>query len=243
MSGVESDSILTEVIVSIAVSVGGGTLLGYWLSESSRKKQEKKDIKKIKDLLKNDYERINKNNNNNIKKILQTIDSLEKKTQLGDEFLDPLHGGRILNAHRGSFVFNYWNVAAKSNLLIRLSAHEIRELEIIHDVLIKYDKLSMQANYKRREFLIKFAHEKISIAEKKELVKEQILGALYTFLLYAKGVYESFEEVQIDWFNKESLPEVLLNQVNSKVEEQSQKLSTESVSIQKTLDKNSLEKK
>lgn len=238
MSGVESDSILTEIIVSIAVSVGGGTLLGYWLSESSRKKQEKKDIKKIKDLLKNDYERLNVTNNINIKKILQTIDSLEKKTQPGDEFLDLLQCGKILNNHRGFFSFNYWNVAEKSNLLIRLSAIEIKELEIFHDSMIAYNKLAEDTNHKRRDNILKILREKISTAKKKELVKKQVLEALYTFLMHAQGVYRSFEEAQIDWFNKESLTEVLLNQLKNKIEEYDQQTSTLSASFQKTLDKN-----
>lgn len=70
MPEIQSGSILTEVIISIAASVGGGTYLGYLLSERRRRKQEEEDITKTKELLRDNIERLHAWNIDYVGKLL-----------------------------------------------------------------------------------------------------------------------------------------------------------------------------
>ncbi|AJM91479.1 hypothetical protein [Nitrosopumilus piranensis] len=149
----DENSFLIEIIISIAVSIGGGTFLGYVLSERSRAKQEKEDIKKIRNLIKTDFTRIYKDT-------VTCTAGCNKLDAYADVAIENLLSRKytttdlFLPAHI-ELKFAFWDTIFTSGSLIHFPEKELEELQTTVNFLKNIDsrlqteeKIHMKEAYK-----------------------------------------------------------------------------------------------
>ena len=107
---IDVSTIILQAVITVAVSVGGGTLLGYYMSERSRTKQEKNEIKKIKELLKDDFERLNTTTIVIIKDIVSFADKLSSDAFIENFLGSVTNASAYIIKYFKYYDFNYWFV-------------------------------------------------------------------------------------------------------------------------------------
>ncbi len=206
----ETDSILFEVILSIAVSVGGGTILGYYLSVLAQNRQEKKDIAKTKSLLANDFERLRRLVEHDIKLSLNGFDLLEHN----DVFLEELMSQKKILSNfivdnRGHYEFVYWEVIRQNALLIKLNPDEIRAVTGVYNNITSNHKHLEEAQW--RDF------DRILTITKKEDLKFELVVLLSAYLRYYKSIYLSLLLLKMYWIDIGKIDEKTIEELNSKL--------------------------
>ena len=121
------DDILIQIIISIAASVGGGTVLGYILSERRIRAEEKKLIEKIHGLLNHDFDRLFKL----IHKAILEINKIKKTLEDDADFTKKMISREIDHSQTirkitPYLIFNYWAALDSSGSLIKLEQSELQ---------------------------------------------------------------------------------------------------------------------
>ncbi|OLB92578.1 MAG: hypothetical protein AUH25_00195 [Thaumarchaeota archaeon 13_1_40CM_38_12] len=221
---IESNSNLIESIVSIAVSVGGGTVLGYLLSERSRTRQEKSDIKKIKELLFDDFKRLNDIAMDDIKNDLVAFTKLEN-----DDFIHELTNNRLsmtnfMVDHKGSYEFAFWNTINDSSLMIRLEPEDIRVVNAIHFGVSGLNSKMEKSFWEQYEEILSFFSNAPEEVRNKGM-KEKLIVFFASTLVWHKQIYDALQVVSISWMKLKDLPGDTIVQLNDRIEKDEERMS------------------
>lgn len=220
--------ILLQTIVAIVVSVGGGTYLGYRLSERSRTIQEKNEVKKMKDLLKNDFERIN---NISISRIVTMLGFIENAKN--DDFIDDLltsieKVSQYALDNIGFFDFVYWQILSDSGHMIKLDKKEIQQIYSLHFLISGTTSRLEQYNQEDVNDLKQIIMSDASPSDKKTEFKGRLKTSTYTILGEYQIVYEQIQKMDIPWIETNQLSlddkEKLDNEINQFRQEISSRL-------------------
>jgi len=199
---IDVTTLILQAVVTVAVSVGGGTLLGYFMSERSRKKQKNEDIQKVKTLLKDDFERLNELAVNDLMKIYKAIHSL----RTDDSFLDNLFSNKLaMGALVGEIIpkyeFNFWELIRHSSLMINLQTQEIRELEADHDFMAKKGSRANEQREKNFQQFRSITDSLDPLDIRKLRFKYNLTVILHSSLSSMVDIYEMFVTLDIDWIS------------------------------------------
>ena len=204
----ELTTIILQVVITVAVSVGGGTLLGYYMSERSRTKQEKKEIRKVKDLLADDFKRINKLAIDDIKKTIAEIEEFEESDKKIDKFVQDrvafaTYTGRV----RKTYDFVFWNAIQASGSLIKLNSEEIRGINAIHDSIDRINEIEIENHAEFSDTVGKISLEEKDLKKRKARLKFNIVAYLIGSINRTGIVYLSMHKLNLTWINVSELSE------------------------------------
>lgn len=215
----------TKLGILAAASVIGGTLLGYYMSERSRTRQEKEEIRKVKELLADDFERINKLTIDDIKKIITELEEFEKSGKKIDEFIqDRVSLAAYLGHLRKTYEFTFWDLIQVSGSLIKLSSEEIRGINIIHDALVNVDKLTRKSFEDFFGTVSKISLNEKDVENRKEDLRLSIVSYLTDSIRRIDTAYTSMLRLNLTWINISELSEADSKKLNEILEKRDEQL-------------------
>jgi hypothetical protein len=205
---VETSPIFIELFISVIISVGGGTILGYLLSERSRKREEKETIEKIKELLSKDFKDINKaiyQQTEYLMKIILDLDEIVHQIVFEDGPYEQITGMYIKK-----YPFVFWHSIEHSGLLIKLQKEEIAEVQHAHDFMQKYND---NVEFERNEFfkrLQAYMENTDEMGPEQKITLFDMFSELFTDkLLFQYTLYEKLKVLnKIKWIKLDTFPKM-----------------------------------
>ena len=200
--------VIIQIILSIAISVGGGTFLGFYLSQYSRKVEEKEIIKKTKKLLSKDFSEISKLVVIQAfyqKKLIFNIDEIAPKIVSG-EFdysinLTPVYIRR--------YPFVFWNAIVSSTSLIKLKIDEIQKTQRVHDLIESHNEHVIKERDDFLHRLMNYLNSNDDDIEKAKVIKTVTVNVVLESLLNEYYMYKQILSLEtLDWITIEHSPEM-----------------------------------
>jgi len=205
---IDITTIILQAVITVAVSVGGGTLLGYFMSERSRTKQEKKEIRKVKDLLADDFKRLNKLAIDDIKKTIVEIEEFGKSDKKIDKFVqDRVAFATYIGHARKTYDFSFWNAIQASGSLIKLNSEEIKKINVIYDSIDRINEIEIENHVKFTDTVSKISLEEKDLKKSEAGLKFNIVSYLIGSIGRIESVYLGIHKLNLTWINVSELSE------------------------------------
>ena len=201
-------SLTIHGVISVAAALLG-ILLGYVLSEKSRKNQNKGDLKKVKELLADGLQRIDVNLNTVISNNLSIIRKIESKD---DEIISKLIKNRMNCEHVMSkgyvpLQLDYWKTIESSGHMMKLSPDQIKKIgEFYSDMIFLDDELEEQLNDFNIKYERNFTPDNNSISKTKKIPDLCIRHAKQCIAIQLT-LKEALNQLGISWIKITTLPE------------------------------------
>lgn len=174
-----------------------GALVAFVLFYNHDVSKEKREVKKIQLLLNSDFARIY----DLAKKDLKNIQKFKSNL---DEAVENLYARKFTVDHyfvdkHLSFEFNFWGAITTSGSLIKLKADEIKDIQIMVDLIQEIaddsKKLEEQFSKDTRQTIDLISKN----GEKKPIIRRNLKDVFAGQETFCKGIIEMLDMAQISW--------------------------------------------
>lgn len=196
--------IIMQTIVAIVVSVGGGTYLGYQLSERSRTIQEKNEVQKVKNLLKNDFERINDLAITHIENMLGFIEQSHDDNFITNMMTSVVNVSNYALENIRYFDFVYWDVLSDSGHMIKLDEDNIKEIYAAHFSIAEATSRIEKNKNEDVVDLQKIIRIRARVNSEQSF-RDRLKVSTHTILIEYQLVYDFIQNMDISWIDKRQL--------------------------------------
>lgn len=128
-------TIIIAIIGSIVGSFVGGTILGNYISNKNEKSRRTEELKRVRDLIKNDFttvKRLTRGMLKNQKKIYEHFTNGKSLSKKDEESLKNFN-----ISYKPSLIFPFWETITNTGALLKLQPVEIKTIQSVHDKVLE----------------------------------------------------------------------------------------------------------